>query len=104
MTIQIFLILLAIFATMTSLLTEGVKTFLDEMNIKYASNIVVLVAAVLVGGVGTVLAYLMLGLPFTLVNIICIPLMIVANWLGSMVGYDKIKQAILQINLKRKGE
>lgn len=104
MTIQIFLILLAIFATMTSLLTEGVKKFLDEMNIKYASNIVVLAAAVLVGGIGTVLAYLMLGLPFTFVNIICIPLMIVANWLGAMVGYDKIKQAILQINLKHKGE
>ena len=104
MTIQIFLILLAIFATMTSLLTEGVKKFLDEMKIKYASNIVVLAVAALVGGVGTVLAYLMLGLPFTLINIICIPLMIIANWLGSMIGYDKIKQAILQINLKRKGE
>ena len=104
MTIQIFLILLAIFATITSLLTEGVKKFLDEMNIKYASNIVVLAAAAVVGGLGTVLAYIMVGIPFTVVNIICIPLMVVANWLGSMLGYDKIKQAILQINLKNKNK
>lgn len=104
MTIQIFLILLAIFATMTSLLTEGVKKFLDEMNIKYASNILVLAAAALVGGLGTVVFYLLMGFPFNLINIICIPLMIVANWLGAMVGYDKIKQAILQINFNKKSK
>ena len=102
MTIQIFLILLTLFSTLTSLLTEGVKNFLDGLNIKYASNIVVLAAAALVGGLGTIAAYLLAGLPFTMVNIICIPLMIVANWLGSMVGYDKVKQAILQLNIKNK--
>ena len=86
------------------MLTEGIKNFLDGLKVKYASNIVVLAAAALVGGLGTAIFYIFAGLPFTVVNIISIPLMIVANWLGAMVGYDKIKQAILQINLKRKGD
>ena len=103
MTIQIFLILLTMFATLTGLLTEGVKNFLDGLKVNYASNIVVLVVSVLVGGLGTAVYYLIVGMTFSLVNIICIPLMIIANWLGSMVGYDKIKQAILQIAIKKKG-
>ena len=103
MTIQIFLILLTMFATLTGLLTEGVKSFLDGLKVNYASNIVVLVVSVLVGGLGTAVYYLIVGMTFSLVNIICIPLMIIANWLGSMVGYDKIKQAILQIAIKKKG-
>lgn len=104
MTIQVFLILLTLFSTLTGLFTEGVKNFLDELKVKYASNIIVLAAATIVGGLGTVIFYIFAGMPFTVVNIICIPLMIVTNWLGAMVGYDKIKQAILQINLKHKGE
>ena len=104
MTIQIFLILLTMFATITSICTEGVKNFLNSLKVKYASNIVVLAVSTLVGGFGTIIYYLLVGLSFSATNIICIPLMIIANWIGSMVGYDKVKQAILQINLGHKGE
>ena len=38
------------------------------------------------------------GIPFTPLNIIYIPLMGIANWLGAMVGYDKVKQAIEQLH------
>lgn len=101
MTIQIFLILLTMFATITSLCTEGVKEFLNSLKVKYASNIVVLAVSILVGGTGTAIYYVLAGLSFSTVNIICIPLMILANWIGSMVGYDKVKQAILQIVIKK---
>ena len=104
MTIQIFLILLTLFSTITGLLTEGIKKFLDDECIKYASNIIVLISAILVGGFGTIIYYTIFSTPLTVVNIICIPLMVIANWLGAMIGYDKIKQAILQIKLKNKGE
>ena len=97
MTIQIFLILLTLFATMTSLFTEAFKKLLDGANKSYSANIVASVAAALVGGVGTVLYYIIVGLPWTPINIICIPLMIIANWLGATLGYDKVKQTILQI-------
>ena len=99
MTISIFLLLLTIFAVCTSLLTEAIKNFCNEQSKNYASNIVVLVAAALVGGLGTVVYYIAVGIAWTPMNIICIPLMIIANWMGSMVGYDKVKQAIEQLAL-----
>ena len=101
MTVEIFLTLLAAFAVITSLLTEGVKKFLDSMGITYAANIVVLVVAAVVGGVGTPVFYLWNHYEWTSLNIICIFLMTAANWLAAMVGYDKVMQAIAQ--LKQKG-
>jgi uncharacterized membrane protein len=101
MNVQIFLILLTLFAVITSLFTEAFKKVLNESGKKYSANIVASVAAALVGGVGTIVYYLIMGFPWTMINIICIPLMIIANWLGATVGYDKVKQTITQLkNLK----
>ena len=100
MTVETFLVLLAIFATVTSLLTEGVKTFLDSLKVKYASNIVVLIVAFVVGGAGTSIFYVWNQYEWTSLNIICIFLMALANWLVAMFGYDKVMQAILQIKNK----
>ncbi len=101
MTVESFLFLLAVLATITSLLTETVKTFLNGLQIKYAANIVVLIVAVITGGIGTAVWYLWNQYEWTTMNIICIFLMICANWLVAMNGYDKVMQAISQ--LKRKG-
>lgn len=97
MTIELFLILLSAFAIVTSLFTEGIKHILDSLNVKYASNVVVLIVSILVGGVGTVLFYLFNDIAWTTINIISIFLMCAANWIGSMIGYDKVMQAIEQI-------
>lgn len=97
MTFETFLILLTILSVITSLFTEGIKHILDSFKVEYASNIVVLAVSVIVGGVGTVLFYLFNDYAWTTLNIISIFLMIAANWLGAMLGYDKIMQAILQI-------
>lgn len=94
MTAEIFLILLTIFSTVTSLVTEAVKKMLGEK--QYSSNIVVLIVAAIVGGVGTVVYYIINGSDINAVNVIYIGLMMLANWIGSMVGYDKVKQAITQ--------
>jgi hypothetical protein len=102
MTIAVFLLLLTIFSVCTSLLTEAIKNFYNEQGKNYASNIVVLVAAALIGGLGTVVYYIAAGIAWTPMNIICILLMIIANWVGSMVGYDKVKQAIEQLKLLAK--
>lgn len=97
MTIELFLILLSFFAIITSLFTEGIKHMLESLKIKYASNIVVLIVAVIVGGGGTAIFYLLNDYAWNTLNIISIFLMIAANWIGAMVGYDKIMQAIEQI-------
>ena len=97
MTIEMFLILLTAFSVITSLFTEAVKKFFNSINVEYASNIIALVVAVFVGGSGTVIFYLFNGIELTLINNICIFLMMGANWVGSMIGYDKVKQAITQL-------
>lgn len=102
MTLTLFLTLIVIFAVAVSLITEAVKKFLDEAGVKYSSNVVVLIVAGIVGVGGTALAYLFLGIPFTPPNIVCIVLMAVAIWVGSMVGYDKVLQMIEQLKTIKK--
>lgn len=96
MTVEIFLMLLAFFAVVTSLATEAVKKLLDSMQIVYASNIVVLILAIFIGCVGTASFYVFQGIAWTTTNALCVFLMICANWMCSMVGYDKVMQAITQ--------
>lgn len=96
MTVEIFLMLLAFFAVVTSLATEAVKKLLDSLHVAYASNIVVLILAIFIGGVGTASFYVINDIAWTSTNIICVFLMVCANWMCSMVGYDKVMQAITQ--------
>ena len=100
MTVEIFLILLTAFSLVTSLLTEGVKKVLDDIKFTYASNVLALVVAVIVGGAGTAIFYMWNDIAWTSLNIICIFLMMCANWLGAMLGYDKVIQAITQMKGK----
>ena len=97
MTVELFLMVLTILSIVTSFVTEGVKKFLDSVEVKYAANIVVLAVAVIVGGIGTPIFYVIAGMEWSALNIACIFLMMVANWLGAMLGYDKVMQAIAQI-------
>lgn len=97
MTVELFLFLLTALSIITSLFTEGIKVFLDSLKFEYASNIVVLCVSVVVGGIGTAVFYMWNDIAWTSMNIICIFLMVCANWLCSMIGYDKVMQAIAQI-------
>ena len=97
MTFEIFILLLSVFAVLTSLFTQAVKLFLDSLKVRYASNMVVLGASVFIGGIGTACGYLFMGVPWTINNIVCLFLMIIANWLVAMLGYDKVMQAITQL-------
>ena len=97
MTIENFLVLLTVLSIITSAFTEGIKKFLDSMKIKYASNVVVLCVSVIVGGIGTIVFYMWNDYAWTSLNIICIFIMICANWLSAMLGYDKAKQTFAQI-------
>lgn len=100
MTVTAFLIILMACAAITSLLTEGVKKFLDEQKVTYASNVLVLVIAVIVGCGATVIYYVNYKVPFTALNSVYLALMGVANWLGATLGYDKVRQTIAQIGAK----
>lgn len=97
MTAQISLLILVICSTATSLTTEAVKAFLGEDR-KIADNLLVLYVAIVVGCVITLLFYKILNVPFTTFSIAYIPLMCVCNWIGAMVGYDKVLQLIEQFD------
>lgn len=102
MTITLFMALLVVFSVAVSLLTEAVKKFFEGTNVNYSSNVVVLIIAIVVGIFGTVMAYVSLGIAFTPPNVICMLLMAVAVWVGSMIGYDKVIQMIEQFkNIKK---
>ena len=100
MNTTLFLILLSAFSILSSLVTEGVKNIAsDKVNLSY--NIVALITALIIGGGGTVIYYQLNEISFNLNNIIYAVLMGLASGLVSMVGFDKVKQAIIQITNKK---
>lgn len=86
------------------LLTEAVKKAYQETETKYSANKIALINAAIVGGFGTASAYVLLDIAWTIQNIICLVLMIVLVWIGSMIGYDKIIQLLAQIKIMKEGK
>ena len=100
MTTTTFLMLLSSFSVLSGLVTEGIKKLIsDKANMSY--NVIALVVALVIGGVGSAVYYQLNAIPFNLDNIIYLVLMGLASGLCSMVGFDKIKQAIEQITSKK---
>lgn len=97
MTVEMFLTLLVFFSTATSLITEAFKKLIGD---EIAYNMLVLIIAMVVGCVGTGIYYVLNGIPVDTANVIYLILMGLANWIGAMVGYDKVKQLISQITGK----
>lgn len=98
MTITLFIILAVICCAVSSLLTEGIKQWFKNKSEKnYSANLIALINAAVVGCGGTAIAYVLLGVPFVLPNILCLVLMCAVVWLGSMIGYDKVIQLTKQI-------
>lgn len=102
MTSTLFFALLAMMAVAVSLITEAVKKLFEGTKFAYPTNLVVLIVSAVVGIGGTATAYIFMGIDFTPSNVVCMLLMAVAVWVGSMIGYDKVIQMIEQFkNLKK---
>lgn len=94
---DMFLMLLSAFSTITVLTTEAIKKITtNKLNLSY--NIVALVVAMIVGVVGCGIYYQLNEILLTTNNIIYMLLMGFASGLVSMVGFDKVKQTIEQLN------
>lgn len=104
MTITLFIFIFTVGAMAASLLTEAVKKAYQEAEKKYSANKIALINAAIVGGFGTASAYVLLDIAWTIQNIICLVLMIVLVWIGSMIGYDKIIQLLAQIKITKEGK
>lgn len=97
MTITLFITMLTLGAGITSLLTEAIKNAYANANRPYSSNIIALVDAIFVGCGGTAITYMLLDIPWSINNVICMLLMGAAVWIASMIGYDKVLQLISQL-------
>lgn len=100
MSITVFTTLLTMCSIVTSLVTEVVKKLCKK---PIAINIVVICLSLLIGGGVCIAYYILQGICFNPVNILYVVFMILANFFGATVGYDKVKQSIEQIvNCKNK--
>ena len=97
MTVTLFISIFTAGAAASVLLTEAVKKAYANAGKQYSANVIALVDAFVIGGLGTAAAYMLTGIPWNVNNIICMILMIAAVWIASMVGYDKVLQLINQI-------
>lgn len=97
MTITLFVTLFTVGATIAGLFTEAIKKAYQNAGKEYSANVIALIDSIVVGGLGTAAAYMLMGIPWTVNNIICIFLMMVVVWLASMLGYDKITQLLEQV-------
>jgi len=97
MSITLFITILTIGGMVTALLTEAIKKMYANMKKDYSANIIALVNAIVVGCGGTAVVYMLMNIPWTVNNIICMILMAVAVWIASMLGFDKVLQTVNQI-------
>ena len=97
MTVTLFISLFTFGSILCGLVTEAIKTAYKNADKEYSANVIALVDALIVGGIGTATAYMLMGIPWTVNNVICLCLMCVMIWLGAMVGFDKVLQTIEQI-------
>lgn len=99
MPIQVFLVMLLACSIFTSLIVEGLKKMLDNKGKQLASsNITVAVVAIVLALAVSVGYAFYVSLTFTVQYIICIIALCVLSWLCSMVGYDKVMQALGQLS------
>lgn len=99
---ETFLLGALIISTVTGLVTEAVKKILTEHKVTYHANTLAgLIATILSAAMGV--GYIMLsGVGFTSQTIIYLIVLVFISWLCSMVGYDKVIQAIKQFKMDGK--
>ena len=94
MTLAIFMTLVSILATISSLFSEAIK---KTFNIKN-STLLVLIVSLVIGWGGGAITYSFMKIPFNDVNnILCLFLLAPTIWLGATLGYDKVKEVLLKI-------
>lgn len=96
MSLEMFMLMLMITSTMTSLFTEAVKMVMDECKKTYHANVlagvIALIVSVLVG-----VAYIVLNNAALTAQLgVYLVSLVLCSWLCAMVGYDKVMQAISQ--------
>lgn len=94
MNITLFSTLLLGFGTVTTLVTEAIKKFLDGKSVDYDPQIVAVIAGIIIGFAGTLIYYAIAGITFTALNIVLALVEGLCVVVGSQVGYDKLLSVV----------
>lgn len=100
MSIQVFLVMLLACSLFTSLTVEGIKKVTEGMQVKYSTNIVAAVVAVILALAISCGYNAYMALAFDTKFWIAVCGLVFLSWLCAMVGYDKVIQAIAQLSKK----
>lgn len=87
---ETFLIGLMVVSTLTSLVTEAVKTILTEHNRTYHANTLSGIIAVCLSLVISIGYAIIAGMSFSAQIVVCTIALMFMSWLCAMVGYDKV--------------
>lgn len=101
MSVELFMILLIAGCSISIVLTEAVKKFLENSKKDSSANVIAFINAFIVGCLGMIGSYIVLEISFTAANIVAIIAMVILIWIGAMVGYDKAIQLVTQLNIKK---
>ena len=99
MSVSLFIAIFVGGGVVNILLTQSIKQFYYNRNESASPNVIALVSALVVGGGGTAFAYMLLGVSWTLNNILCMLAMMLFVWMGSMIGYSKILETYRQFRI-----
>lgn len=94
MTLELFITILVMSATATSVAVQIVKTILDKMEKKYDSVPIAVIIAMIVGVAEIFIYYGINTIPITIVTILYAICMGVANAVGATTSYDLVKKFI----------
>lgn len=94
MTLELFITILVMSATATSVAVQIVKTILDKMEKTYNSVPIAVIIAMIVGVAEIFIYYGTNAIPITIVTILYAICMGVANAVGATTSYDLVKKFI----------
>lgn len=102
MTGVLFCGLLVSLGAITTLFVEFLKSVFDGYKKTYNAQTISLISGVVTGIVGTTMVYIVMGIPFTPVNIVFIVFETIGVMIGAQLGYDKVVSVIKQAFIDHK--
>lgn len=89
---EIVVLGIAIVSGFTGLIVQGIKKILKDLNKTFPKNILVGIVAVVFSILLSVGYAILFSVPFSASYVVLTVVVIIGGWLGSMFGFDKIKQ------------
>lgn len=93
MTLALFMVLVTILSLINSLFTQAIKKTFNNTK----PTLVAAILSVVIGWIGGIMAYILMGIIFTPASIICLILLAPTIWLVSTLSYDKVMEVLKQI-------